>query len=315
EASQTLDGLIAAYPHAALKSNALSTLYGLSIIFAGHPNAEMSYENAYPFSFVKILRDNGFETAFIRSAPEDYMNEDRHFKDAGFNAVYGANYFETRPEYKDYISWWGLTDRKLFEFAAEYLKNNKNKKLFLHLLTVDTHVPKGRDEYAGQQYPPAPAGSLYQSVNMANAFRRHDYDLGLFVEKLKKENLLDDKTLLIITGDHPFFCNIGEPGLAKNFKEIFNTLPFILVSKNKITAPVTQNPYASQEDIAPTVLALAGMPAPRGMFGKNLFDADAPRTVFNIKEDYIIVQNQNGASLSPIKKKDNLTILTNTYLE
>ncbi|MCL2888041.1 MAG: LTA synthase family protein [Elusimicrobia bacterium] len=315
EASATLDGLLATYPHIVLKSNALSTLYGLSIIFAGHPNAKMSFENAYPFSFVKILRDNGFETTFIRSAPEDYMDEEKHFKDAGFQQIYGANYFETLPEYKDYISWWGLTDRKLFEFTAGYLKNNKNKKIFLHLLTVDTHVPKGRDDYEGQDYPPAPPGALYQSANMARAFWRHDIDVGLFVENLKKENLLDDKTLLIITGDHPFFCNLGEPGLTKNFKEVFNTLPFIMVSKNKIAAPVTQNPYASQEDIAPTILALTGLPVPRGMFGKNLFDTSAPRTMFNVKEDYIIVQNQNGAVLKPIKKKGLLTLLTNTYLQ
>jgi len=315
EASQTLDALAAGYPHAVLKANALSTLYGLSVIFAGHPNAETSYENGYPFSFVKILRDNGFETAFLRAAPEDYMDEDRYFQAAGFNKIYGANYFEILPRYKDYVSWWGLTDRKLFDFTVNYLKENKDKKLFLHLMTVDTHVPKGRDDYFDQQYPPEPPGPLYQSVNMARAFWHHDIDLGLFIDNLKKEGLLDERTLLIITGDHPFFCNLGEPGLAKNFKEVFNTLPFILVSKNKIAEPLTANPYASQEDIAPTVLALAGLPAPRGMFGKSLFDAGAPRTLFNVKEDYIIVQNQNGAVLKPIRKAGALSILTSTYLK
>ncbi|ACC98120.1 Sulfatase family protein [Elusimicrobium minutum Pei191] len=316
DASPSLDSLIAKYPYASLQAGALSTLYGLSIIFSGHPNAKLSFENKYPISFVRILKENGFKTAFIRGANEFYMDENVLFNQAGFEEVYGANHFSKLPKYKGDIEWWGLTDRKLFDFAVEYLKENKDKKVFIQMLTVDTHVPKGREDYLGQEYPGEPDNHLYRSPNMVRAFWKHDHDLGLFVKKLEKEGLFDDRTLLIVSGDHPFFSNISFTSLVTPFKDDFNNLPFLLISKKPIKAPLTENPLASQIDIAPTVLALTGFDIPKGMFGKSLFE-EAPRAAFDIKEDYIIVKTPEETNLYPIKndERSGITALVNTFLE
>ncbi|MGB2579030.1 hypothetical protein AAIR98_000949 [Elusimicrobium simillimum] len=316
DASPTLDALAAKYPHTMLRPGALSTLYGLTAIFTGHPNAKLSYENNYPLSFVKQLKDNGYATAFIRGADEEYMDEHVHFQKAGFEQIYGARYFAKLPQYKDSVAWWGLTDRKLFDFAIDYLKENKNKKLFLNILTVDTHVPTGREKYLGQTYPPAPKQAYYNERNMARAFWMYDYDLGLFIERLEKENILDDKTLLIITGDHPFYNTISFSKLVKPYKEEFDFLPVIFVSKSLITTPLTQNSYASQTDLGPTILELTGFNKPRGMFGKSLFD-NADRTLFDVKEDYIVIKDANGTVITPMQtaKKNDITALVNTFLK
>ncbi|WP_424244770.1 phosphoglycerol transferase MdoB-like AlkP superfamily enzyme [Elusimicrobium posterum] len=315
-ASPTLDGLLAKYPYTVLNENSLSTLYGLSIVFSGHPNSKLSYENDYPLSFVRVLKDNGFKTAFIRGADEHYMDEDVLFKKAGFEEIYGSNYFSEQDKYKDSVAWWGLTDRKLFDFTADYLKENKNKKLFLHILTVDTHVPLGRADYLNQQYPAAPEDKIYAQVNMPRAFFRHDYDLGLFIERLEKENIMDERTLLIITGDHPFYNNLTFNKLVKPYKESYDHLPLIFVSKKPLGLKPVRDNFASQTDIAPTILDLAGFNAEKGMFGKTLFQT-ADRTVFSIKEDYFVVKNKDGKTLNKIKNpaSDYKTAVINTFIE
>lgn len=66
QASQEVDKLFETYPSAALKHVTLSTLYGLSVIFTSHPYVKLAYENGYPTSFVRMLKDRGYHTAFLR---------------------------------------------------------------------------------------------------------------------------------------------------------------------------------------------------------------------------------------------------------
>jgi phosphoglycerol transferase MdoB-like AlkP superfamily enzyme len=317
ESSDVFDNLLKTFPFASLKPSALSTLYGLSVIFSGHPNAEMIYKNDFPLSFVKILRDNGFRTAFIRGAAEDYMDEHIIFKSAGFDEIYGAKYFERLPSYSNYVAWWGLTDRKLFEYTAEYLKQHRDEKIFIDIMTVDTHVPSGREDYLGQQYPPLKNADLdektakvYEGVNMARAFYNYNYDLGMFLQNLSDEGLLDEKTIVIVTGDHPFFANVDTGNLFKNYRPVFDEVPAIFVSSKKIKEAVSYDIFKSQQDIAPTILGLAGLPTPRGMFGRSLFE-EMPRTLFYMKNDYVIVKNAKGTKVIPLgsKKPEDKTLL------
>ena len=311
-ASNNFDNLVRTMPYNSLKYSALSTLYGLSVIFSGHPNAELMYKNDFPFSFVKTLRDNGWRTAFIRGADEEYMGEHIIFQSAGFDEVYGAKYFEQQPQYSNYVSWWGLTDRKLFEYAVDYLKKHRDENVFINLLTVDTHVPSGRADYLGQDYPAIDdkgisrkVRKIYSRTNMARAFARHNYDLGLFIEALKNEELLDDDTLLIITSDHPFFANVDTGHLFKNYRPIFDDIPLIFVSAQRMhTYGLVLSPeiFKSQQDIAPTILALAGFETPRGMFGRSVFET-SDRTVFYMKSSYVVINNTRGTRIVPLNSK------------
>lgn len=319
-ASYNYDGLIKSFPYVSLKPVTLSTLYGLSVIFSGHPNAELIFSNGFPVSFVKILKDNGFRTAFIRGANEEYMQENVLFKQAGFDEVYGAKYFATLPEYQKSVAWWGLTDRKLFDFTAEFVKKQKKEnpkqKLFIDIMTVDTHVPTGRIDYLDQQYTPVQGDDatksvekLYTRPNMPRAFAHYNEDFGNFLEKLSREGILDDKTLVILTADHPFFANIDTGKLFKDYKPVFDEVPFILISKKYVKETVYANDYNSQQDIAPTVLALAGIKAPRGMFGRSIFE-NIDRTVFNVKSNYVIVKNAKGTRIIPFDSKEPKDIET-----
>ena len=52
-------------------------------------------------------------------------------------------------------------------------------------------------------YPAAPDWIYETSFpELLESVYYHDYDIYRFIEKLKKENLLDDDTLVILTADH-----------------------------------------------------------------------------------------------------------------
>lgn len=286
-ASQTYDRIFEKYPAATLHTVTLSTLYGLSVIFSSHPYAELSYENAYPVSFVKELKKNGFHTAFLRGANENYMDENILFRQAGFDEVRGRSFFSQETAYEKYIDWWGLTDRKLFEYAADYLAR-QNGKTFITLLTVDTHVPLGRADYLGQSYEEIDA-QFYDVPTMPRAYARAGQDLAYFLRLLDKKGLMDDHTLILVTGDHPSYSNTPTNQLFKPFQRVFDRIPFAVITRNAIRRPLTQDALASQLDIAPTVMDLLNMPQPKGFFGHSLFEENVQRSIFDVKEDYVVV--------------------------
>lgn len=286
-ASQVYDALFAGYPSATLHTVTLSTLYGLTVMFSSHPFAQLSYQNGYPLSFVRQLKEHGFNTAFLRGANENYMDENLLFNQAGFDVVRGSRFFADQPDYTEFIDWWGLTDRKLYQYAAEYLQERKDQKTFLTLLTVDTHVPLGRDDYLAQQYPQIDS-EFYDRPTMPRAFAQGGYDLQLFMQDLDRRGLMDDDTLLIVTGDHPSFSNTPTNKLFKPYKPVFDRIPFMIVTRRPLQKPLVRGELVSQLDIAPTVLDLLNLPQQKGFFGHSLFE-DAPRAIFDVKEDYVVV--------------------------
>lgn len=317
EATQELDSLYENNPSASLKHVTLSTLYGLTVIFSSHPFALLSFNNDYPISFVKELKKNGFYTAFLRGANEQYMQENILFHKAGFDDVIGATYFATRPEYKEYVNWWGLLDRKLFAYAVEHLKKHAHEKTFITLLTVDSHVPLGRLDYLGETYRET-ENEFYHVPTLPRAFSRFGQDVAIFLENLDKEGLFDTNTLILIMPDHPSYSNTPTNALFTPYQDEFDNLPFIIVTKDKITTPLTHSPLASQLDIAPTVLDLLNLKIPRGMFGHSLFDLSAKHSVFDIKEDYAVITTDNEKRVvplnSPAKPDSALIDLMRTFL-
>ncbi|MBR2865238.1 MAG: LTA synthase family protein [Elusimicrobiaceae bacterium] len=302
EASQEYDRIFAEYPSNTLHPVTLSTLYGLSVIFSSHPNAKLSYENGYPVSLVKVLKKAGFHTAFLRGANEKYMDEHILFHKAGFEDVKGSNYFSTRPNYAPYIAWWGLTDRKLFEYAVEYLEEKKNEKTFLTLLSVDTHVPLGRPDYLDHVYRETDA-TFYDVPTLPRAFSRAGQDLQYFLDLLKEKGLFDKNTLIIVTGDHPNFSNTPTNALFKPYQRVFDRVPFAIITRTPITKPLAQDGLTSQLDIAPTLMDLMNLPPLKGFFGHSLFDTAAKRSIFDIKEDYVKITTADGEKIIPLNSQ------------
>ena len=85
-----------------------------------------------------------------------------------------------------------------------------------------------------------------------------------------------------------------------------------IITKNQILRPLTQDGLASQLDVAPTILDLMNLPQPKGFFGHSLFDSEAKRSIFDIKEDYVKITTEHGEKVIALnsQKETDQAVLT-----
>ena len=121
---------------------------------------------------------------------------------------------------------------------------------------------------------------------------------------LNKRGLFDENTLVLVTADHPSYSNTPTNKLFKPYQTEFDNLPFIIITKTPIKAPLAENKLISQLDIAPTVLDLLQVEPPSGFFGHSLFDTKAKRSIFDIKEDYAVVTTEQEKLVFPLNSPD-----------
>jgi len=183
------------------------------------------------------------------------------------------------------------------------LEEQKDNPVFITLLTVDSHVPLGRLDYLDHSYREIDE-EFYRVPTLPRAFARFGQDVERFLSTLKTKGLFDENTLILITPDHPSYSNTPTNALFKPYdKNQYDNLPFIILTKDKITAPLTDSPLASQLDIAPTVLDLLNIPQPKAFFGHSLFDTQAQRSVFDIKEDYAVITTEKDKYVMPLNSR------------
>ncbi len=116
---------------------------------------------------------------------------------------------------------------------------------------------------------------LYQE-NVKNYYRLItgvDDVLGNMMAQLKKQGI-DKNTIIIVMGDQGMF--LGEHGMEGKWYGYEESIRLPLIIYNPL-APDKIKQYRAQQialniDIAPTILGFAGITAPKGMQGINLFD-------------------------------------------
>ena len=219
----------------------------------------------------KILKKNGFKPVFIRSASKFFANENLVFQNMGFSEIIGREDFFADENLKQYIYGWGLEDRILYEQVFEYIKKNRNRKLFVSILGTDTHPPYGQIHYKHLKYPPTPATSVKGNANLwLKAVDRMDFDIAGFIEKLDKEGLFDESTLIVVSADHSCPLNNVTAKIPGHPRNNLAKIPLIFLSKRPLPE-ADFSTRASQIDIAPTILHLLGIEKPAGWWGKSLF--------------------------------------------
>lgn len=257
------------------RTSAQPTLPALAVTYCSHPNYTLAFQARFPQSFVQHLGEAGWHTVFMNSVSKFYDDQGRKATAAGFQAVFGSEDIARDPGSTRYISGWGACDRVLFLRAREYLSEHRNRPVFMALLTCDTHTPVGRKDYCGIQYPTSPEWiNRYPNIasHLQSVFRQ-DYDLRLFVDDLKRSDLFDEDTLVIITADH---CCPSSPLLSElpgAGKSPFERIPFIFLSPRSLP-PFRSHDATSQLDLGPSLLHLVGISVPAGSWGRSIFSMD-----------------------------------------
>ena len=167
-------------------------------VFINHSNKQ--YE-----SFYKLLQKEGYYTFSMHANTGDFWNRNIMHKNLGYQKFYDKSAYKIDEEIG-----FGLSDESFIKQSVSYIKdiNKKHKKFYGTLITLSNHTPFDYNELFGDFDVTMKEGkTVYpymKDTKLGNYFISAHYadkQLGLLVEELQKEGILDD-TVIMIYGDH-----------------------------------------------------------------------------------------------------------------
>lgn len=272
ETTQFLDSLFAKYPHSDHYYTANKpTTQGLNSMFLSQLiySDEQSFEDNV--TLFKTLESEGYDTLFLEATSQYYNDEFRAYKKRFGMRTYSAKEDLEKQGYIGSVGW-GFHNDVMYAETIKILDQNRNKKFFMVTKTIDSHQPY---PYCGFSKEDIPASINEQPNNLyLKAIYWENITLQKFFHDLEERNLLDDKTLIIVTSDHN-----PHPSQNDNYKRLgqgdlsltMAPIPLVFISAN--LQPFTNfssATYASQIDFAPTLLGILGIPSPPEFSGRNM---------------------------------------------
>ena len=254
---------------------------------------------SFETSLVKLLNAHGYATYFLMSAPDTFMDNDVVFGQMGFQHVIGSQTWLKDPRYAPYVNDRGLMDRELYKIAVDLLDQNRDKKIFIDVMSGDTHSPYPREDYGSLQYPPTPASvarvtSDPQARAILTSVFRHDYDLGHAIQEIQDRNLLTANTLVILTADHNFPHGDALEQIPGYPKSYLSRIPLAFLSGQPLPPPDGFRLLHSQLDFAPSIVHLLGWPVPDGWWGESMFTTNQIAPSVLKLGNTLVVHPKNG---------------------
>ncbi len=198
-----------------------------------------------------VLRELGYETAFLQSTSLPFMAFDTFMQRIGFARVHGPEIVNNAYHRNS----WGVDDRALFERAQDLVNemDATSKPWFLTLLTSGTHHPYGvPDSFDG----PYKDGSFSEAVDYL------DHALDSLLKNLEQRGVLDD-TLVVITSDESRGVRQQADRMSHLLWQGWGLLSVLLPTREQA---VVDEP-AMQMDLALSMLDYLGYPEQAAQFG------------------------------------------------
>jgi len=280
ETTLFLDSLLDKYPHSDhyYPSNKPTT-QGLNSMFLSQSiySDDQSFENN--ITLFKTLESKGYDTVFLEATSQYYNDEFRTYKKRFGMGTYRAKEDLQREGYLG-SSGWGFHNDVMYEETVKILEQNRDNKMFIVTKTIDAHQPF---PYCGLSEKDIPTNINNQNKNVyLKGIYWEDITLKKFFHDLEERNLMDDKTLIIITSDHN-----PHPSQNDNYKRLgqgdlnlaLAHIPLIFVSTNlQPFENFSSASFASQVDFAPTLLGILGIPSPPEFSGRNMITTPEDRS-------------------------------------
>jgi hypothetical protein len=275
EATPFLDDLLRRHPHAdRFFTTNMPTDHGLNSLFLSRLAPDWGGGRESLFSVLR--REAGFESHFVRAVSKHYGNQlityPRIFQ---FDHFVAAEELQSRYRSR-WHSGWGENNATVYEEGLRILTEKIDRKLLLVLKTIDLHQP-GPFQAIPRKH--LPEGLQKRDVPVFNTLHWVDRCARAFFEDLEKRGLFSERTLVVVTSDHG-----PHPGAAyrdlvphEEYRRLAR-LPLIFVARdNAALRDLDVDGFASQVDLAPTILDLLGIDVPPGFVGRSLLGRDPER--------------------------------------
>ena len=214
-------------------------------------------------SLPKNLIKNGYSAYAYHGFNRNFWNRNATYSSIGYQKFYAADNYQGGTKIN-----MGLDDDTFLTQTAEYIAKQP-KPSFSYVVTLSSHVPfslpdnlKGLDIDTDAYREDV--GNYLLSINYT------DRMLGKFFEKLKSAGLYDD-SLIVVYGDHnPVMDSFTAGTVTYDSESAQNKEVPMFIKLPNSTESKTITKTATQLDIMPTILDLAGISTNDLMFGRSL---------------------------------------------
>lgn len=235
-------------------------------------------------SLPNILEKNGYSTIAIHSDKGSFWNYAQGLNGIGFDKFVDYYSFD-----RDENIGLGLSDGSYFRQIEPMIKELK-QPFYAFTVTLTSHGPfdlpkEYRELKLSPELDENVLGGYFQSIHYTDA------KIGMFIESLKKDGLLDN-TVIAIEGDHtgPHKYYNSKIESLSNPESWWldngnHTVPLIIYNPS-IKTPVKDDVYGGQIDIMPTLLYLLGV-------DNNVYQNTAlGRNLLNTKRSYAVLTDK-----------------------
>ena len=270
KATPYLNQLVIRYPHLnKYYSSAVPTTQGLNATFRSHIIMDKDLPGKGTPSLFRVAQAAGYKGIFMNASSQYYANELREYPDQ-----FGMQEYIAKEQLEKFgytgASGWGYHNDVMYEHTLRILEENRGKKLLLVTKTLDMHQPY---PYTGYRWEEMPEGVRDNPNVTVRGVYWVDKTIEHFFKEAEKRGLMDERTLFLITSDHNPHSGGEYTKLVEkaNDKLSIAPIPLIFISKNLVPLDeLRTNEYASQIDLAPTLLYLMGLDIPEKFMGRNL---------------------------------------------
>ncbi len=167
--------------------------------------------------------------------------------------------------------------------GKDWSQRKPGQPFFAHLTLIGTHRPWHSDP----SHPIDPAKVVLPPWYPDTPLTRKDWAMGLesaqlsdelmgeIVARLRREGLYEN-TAIIITADH----GVALPRAKQFLYDEGLRIPLIIRWPAGVRPGTVSDALVSNVDLVPTILALAGLPLPRNLQGRNILDPASPSRRF-----------------------------------
>ena len=240
-------------------ANSFRTDRGLASIISAYPGQPSTSIMKYPEKTDKLpsiprsLRNAGYDLAYYYGGDADFTNMRSYLVSSGIEKIVCDKDFPLSER----TSKWGAHDHVLFQRLIKDIKEEKQQKPFLKVVqTSSSHepfdVPFHRLDDKG-----------------LNAFAYADSCVGDFVKQYRELPLWENTVFVLVPDHQGVYPHPIENPLDGQ------TIPLILIG-GAIKEPRVIDTYASQIDIAATLLSQLGLPHDEFTFSKDIMNAASP---------------------------------------
>ena len=273
------------------------TLCGLGGILQSRPAHRVGPDN---FSLPRLLHRQGYALRYLLSGDhQNFLNLKRYY------APDEADYRDGR----DIDPRHATNDLRVFRELARLPPATSGRPQFLMFGLMSAHVWGERDDRFRHYLPDKLATTSFADLdrNSVEAYRNNymngvlqtDWVLHQIWNWLRENGYLEH-AVVVITGDHGE--GLGEHGLLGHARSLYNTELLVPLWIHDPQGRLRAQDLAFQQDIAPTVLDLLGLPRPTSWTGVSLLEPTPaerwqPLYYINSRDQFGLIRRRGGRTV------------------